>query len=269
MGESKEKYEALINNVKNNNIDEFINQFYDTITPKNGDSTKEEHTRYLSWEHCYNAFGEKFREDELTDDDKDYLALHLAFYLASWGMYRGSSFLLQRDYKTHTEVVKLLFTYKHLREFIPQNQSHVTAATDSLFGKDDEDGLYNKLTKAYAYTDDRNADKDIASDTLVTKILLGTLGCIPAFDRFFKDGLKIWNSANPNKKITPTSTVNANNFESLCDFCKNLNDLKYKMHNNENIPYPPMKLVDMYFWQIGKEKEDIDKDNKSNQSSEA
>ena len=36
----------------------------------------------------------------------DYLSLHLAFYLASWGMYRGSSFLLQKDYKVLVPIVE-------------------------------------------------------------------------------------------------------------------------------------------------------------------
>jgi hypothetical protein len=30
-----------------------------------------------------------------------------------------------------------------------------------------------------------------ASDTLVTKVMLGTFGCVPAFDRYFKKGLRV------------------------------------------------------------------------------
>ena len=57
--------------------------------------------RFKSWEHCYKAFGNQTKED-------DELALHLAFYLASWGMYRGSSFLLQKDYRIHIPVIEEL-----------------------------------------------------------------------------------------------------------------------------------------------------------------
>ncbi|MFH1661746.1 MAG: hypothetical protein ABIA02_01460, partial [Candidatus Falkowbacteria bacterium] len=49
--------------------------------------------RYKSWEHCYNYFSLEDKEI-----NKDIACLHLAFYLASWGMYRGSTFLLQKDY---------------------------------------------------------------------------------------------------------------------------------------------------------------------------
>ena len=74
-------------------IDELISAaqtFYD-------DACATENGRSRSWEHCYRVF-----RDARTDPspDYDYLSLHLAFYLASWGMYRGSSFLLQKDYRS-------------------------------------------------------------------------------------------------------------------------------------------------------------------------
>ena len=65
----------------------------------------DENGRYRSWEHCYSHFIKARGSQEI---DNDYLSLQLAFYLASWGMYRGSSFLLQKDYKVHIPVVKEL-----------------------------------------------------------------------------------------------------------------------------------------------------------------
>ena len=55
---------------------------------------QDQNGRYRSWEYCYSSFGEA----RTGTIDVDYLSLQLAFYLASWGMYRGSSFLLQKDY---------------------------------------------------------------------------------------------------------------------------------------------------------------------------
>ena len=72
------------------------------------ETVEDPHGRYLSWQHCYNAF--TTNRGGLDENTFDYLALHLAFYLASWGMYRGSSFLLQKDYKVHIPVVKILIT---------------------------------------------------------------------------------------------------------------------------------------------------------------
>ena len=64
------------------------------------------HHRYRSWEHCYQFFRSRTREALVAE--KDAAALQLGFYLASWGMYRGSSFLLQRAYTVHRGVVERL-----------------------------------------------------------------------------------------------------------------------------------------------------------------
>jgi hypothetical protein len=37
----------------------------------------------------------------------------------------------------------------------------------------------------------RRALSNVATDVLVTKIMLGTFGCVPAFDRYFKTGLRV------------------------------------------------------------------------------
>lgn len=70
----------------------------------------DENGRYRSWEYCYSHF---IKARGSKDVDYDYLSLQLAFYLASWGMYRGSSFLLQKDYKIHIPVVKELLSDKY------------------------------------------------------------------------------------------------------------------------------------------------------------
>lgn len=69
--------------------------------------------RYRSWEYCYKIFNEAHKANNVDDKFIDYLCLNLAFYLASWGMYRGSSFLLQRDYKVHKPIVEELLKEKY------------------------------------------------------------------------------------------------------------------------------------------------------------
>lgn len=70
--------------------------------------SKDKNCRYKSWEHCYIFFKEN--SEQILADDKmlDLASLNLAFYLASWGMYRGSSNLLQKDYKIHAELIQTL-----------------------------------------------------------------------------------------------------------------------------------------------------------------
>ena len=74
------------------------------------DITVDVNGRYRSWEYCYYNF---YKARTSNTVDVDFLSLHLAFYLASWGMYRGSSFLLQKDYKIHTSVVEKVLKTKY------------------------------------------------------------------------------------------------------------------------------------------------------------
>ena len=66
--------------------------------------------RFLSWDICY----EKFQST--TNDDL--LSLHLAFFLASWGMYRGSSQLLQNNYLIHREAVQIILSNPHPKDLL-------------------------------------------------------------------------------------------------------------------------------------------------------
>ena len=92
-----------------------------------------------------------------------------------------------------------------------------------------------------------------ASDTLVTKAILGTFGCLPARDRYFISG---WRS-----KGRPFSCLNSRFVERLLRFCRGhlaeLRDEQTRIEREGDLRYPLMKLVDMYFWQIGYEGEAI------------
>ena len=173
--------------------------------------------RFKSWEHCFMAFSD-------FNNDIDYLTLQLAFYLASWGMYRGSSELLQKDYLIHEPVVEIVRSNGELRK------EKVTYEDIESINE-----IIEKIKKEYKVAN--------VSRTLVSKILLGTLGCIPALDRFFCDGWKICEE-------TKGFSINLQNIISFAD--------KHKIEIEEcrnciksNVIYPPMKIVDMYFWQIG------------------
>ena len=198
------------------------------------------HGRYLSWEHCYKAFLEN--RDANDEQAIEHLALHLAFYLASWGMYRGSSFLLQKDYKVHIPVVKIIQEKKY--------DPLVGICAKDLCKEQNLTLLEDIGKRIYAcYVEDTPAsDRKInaASDTLITKILLGTLGCVPAYDRFYKESVKKHHisSGNYNKK----SVCRVAKF--YCDHEDSFEKLRLEL-SECRIEYPPMKLMDMCFWQDG------------------
>lgn len=237
----------------NMNIRATINRFYSLIKGK-PDGTPD--TRYKSWEYCHRYFSEnRGVPDEAT---RDYMALHLAFYLASWGMYRGSSYLLQRDYKTHTGAVEVILNladdcpdYGPLWNYSPKDDATINKAAALIF---DEGGAYWKVKNAY---ENYEGCDDNASDTLVTKILMGTFGCIPAFDRFLKRGISIAFPHQDKKNICDGHSITqsiGNGKETFIGLSKYVQTHSEDFKIDDEL-YPPMKCLDMYLWELGYEYE--------------
>lgn len=202
------------------------------------ETVKDSHGRYFSWEHCYRAF----IENRDTNDEHiiDHLALHLAFYLASWGMYRGSSFLLQKDYKVHIPVVRIIQDKKY--------DPLVGICANDLCKEPNLtllEEISNRIRACYA-RELPAVDRKIntASDTLITKILLGTLGCVPAYDRYYKESVKKHHVSSGRYNKDSVYCV----AKFYCDHEDEFEKLKLEL-SKRGIEYPPMKLMDMCFWQ--------------------
>ena len=192
--------------------------------------------RYRSWDYCFNAFSEQ--------EDLKNLPLHLAFYLASWGMYRGSSGLLQKNHSVHNKAVEIINSekYKNLRcsEANEMNRGLIPLLMNI---KKDLANHYRSIP----FTKDEEEKYISPTDTLISKILLGTLGCVPAFDRYFNDGLRIENAK--------TINFDENSLNEIFDFIDNnksdIIQFQKVIKQKTNSYYPVMKIIDMYFWQIG------------------
>lgn len=209
--------------------------------------------RYKSWEHCHHFF-KKIKDKELNAEELDLAQLHLAFYLASWGMYRGSSFILQKDYTIFKKIVEIILSKKYLLLWELDKKLDEKEELSKLFAD-----LYLKLRfelKSIRLTLNKHPDLNKSkmylneieniSPTLITKIILGTIGCIPAYDRFFIKGLehsKIQKKFNPNKSFLELLEFYVANKEEI-------NYLKSKFKG-----YPLMKILDMYFWICGYDSE--------------
>lgn len=202
--------------------------------------------RGKSWEYCYEFFRsyKKFRNN---DEFLDRAALHLGFFLASWGMLRGSSFLLQKDYKFYVPIVKILINpnYDRLWNFDFSGKAK-EQNTDLLF--DLKEKLEEKIKESNKADGD---DKEHKMDLIVTKIIMATIGCVPSYDRYFKAGLR--------EKLGKEKFGNftKNSFKNLLNLSEKDKELKkiYKENffiKDSSIKYPPMKLLDLYFWLLGR-----------------
>lgn len=144
--------------------------------------------RYASFDYCFNYFqGFNNKADIASPSNIQNSCLQLGFYLASWGMYRGSTFLLQKSVK----VFEPLMTY-------------VASKCDDIWNIDVDDyteenisklikcgkEIKEKLGKHIIEKVDGTLVEKEATDTLVTKIMLGVFGNVPAYDDNFRRFLK-------------------------------------------------------------------------------
>ena len=196
--------------------------------------------RYASFDYCYNYF--KGNSGAFLLENMERSCMTLGFYLASWGMLRGSSFLLSKSAKH----------YQPLVEYI--------ARLDRSVWEIDADNLrknipivlmiYSEVQKLTIHSKNSHA-------TLVTKIILGVFGFIPAFDLYF---------CNTFRKIFGAShgfrSINKKSLEAICDFYDHNRDEidsvsetiftmdfasgRYSIHH-----YPKAKIIDMYGFNKG------------------
>ena len=150
-------------------------------------------------------------------------------------MYRGSSFLLQRTYTIHAGIVERVLSPPFAELW--QQEVGSEPADAHLITRILE--LITAGKTAY--------EPHKASDILATKVVLGTVGCLPAVDRFFIAGFR--------KSGRSYSSFNRPFVERIMQFCNECRaDLRAEQSRIEaadGVYYPLMKLADMYFWQVG------------------
>ncbi len=155
-------------------------------------------------------------------------------------MYRGSSFLTRKDYSIHTPVVQELLESRY----------------DCLFGLECKNlrkpEIQQELVRLESfmeryYEDVRNSCKGTVksriSSTLITKILIVTLGCVPAYDRYFIEGIRSHNTASVTYGISSLLCL-VGFYEENYEKLENTRE-KFKVYD---LNYPQMKILDMGFF---------------------
>lgn len=138
--------------------------------------------RPASFDYCFNYF-QSFRESGSTAGiaaapNMALSCLHLGFYLASWGMFRGSSGLRRRSLKQFEPVVQLIArTPADIWEADAHDYSDVVC--HRLIG------TARGIAEALNYP-----EGSWPTRTLATKIMLGVFGNVPAFDSRVVAGLR-------------------------------------------------------------------------------
>ena len=171
----------------------------------------------------------------------NYLALNLMSFLSSWGMYR-SSFLKEYDYTIHIGAVKILMDINYV-DLFNSNLCYTQSARYCEL----VETIYNDLFTYYKGKCKRMSLG--ATDTLITKILLGVYGCMPAYDTYFKSGI---GSFGGTKSVTVRNIGKI--ASELADIAGSLKQqIDVILANAKNSwdkqgIYTPMKIIDMIFW---------------------
>jgi hypothetical protein len=200
----------------------------------------------------------KHLQELVADKNKEKSCLHLGFFLASWGMFRMSGKLGQGVNAKH---------FLRLIDEISQwDGSHPYAAIWDIDVPDyDVVEKRELLMKCCASikqlvlpTDQR------ASRTLVTKIMLGIFGCVPAFDDLFTATFR---SLYGTKRGCAFRSFDDNALVKIHDFyvkhsltvdknAKGTRTLDFQTGRETQVSYTKAKIIDMIGFQKARNEAD-------------
>lgn len=213
--------------------------------------------RGRSWDRCYSFFQQYHTlNPEQQQARKEPACLHLGFYLASWGMFRGSGFLIHKDYTIYEGVIDLLLSEEYEALWEPEFFEDLLTGDNRIQHDSQEISLIFTLKqqiKNYVngLTVIKNHLEDVenahATDTVISKILMGTIGCTPAYDTYFRKGLSTC-------EIYRCGSFTTTSFARLLNICRQnslLATLQQRPIQYHCVVYPVMRVVDLYFWTKG------------------
>lgn len=127
------------------------------------------HARVLSWDFCF----EHFADVERVRRDRQASCMQLGYYLASWGMLRGSSYLFKNTNARH---------YLQVLEVIERYTPEMAGLSPAHFGTQRSQEL---LVSAYQEMAAALLPEGGRRITLVTKTMMGVWGVFPSLDSYF------------------------------------------------------------------------------------
>ena len=217
-----------------NDIKKLLNRFLDGRGKNKGRKPDE---RYSSFDFCYNHFYSFYKENKLSElaNEKNLQAscLQIGFYLASWGMMRGSSFLLEKSVRNYKNLITTI--------------SEINPRLWKIDVKDYNEESISLLLNCKQQIISALGKENKPSDTLITKIMLGVFANVPAFDKYFRKSFKIHSF---NKK----SLLKIKNFyEKNKDVFNSFKIYTFDFLTSEDtdIVYTKAKLIDMFGFMDG------------------
>lgn len=231
------------NNKWPKNIEKNLSVFINGDNKKNNGRLADE--RYASFDYCFNyfqEFKEKNKIKELASDKHlQESCLQLGFYLASWGMLRGSSFLLEKSVRHYSELIKELVKFDKRIWNIDVNSYDDSNIKIIL---DFKDVIRKTLGKK-------------SSDTLITKIMLGVFGNVPAFDTYFNKGFGFY--CCKKNQLKNISDFYKENKDIVDKYSKKILTFDFLAGKTTKRNYTKAKIIDMIGFIAGQNKYGLNK----------
>lgn len=206
--------------------------------------TPDEYGRERSWDFCFNYFQsnpEPTRNIELS-------CLQLGYYLASWGMLRGSSYLFRQTNARH---------YRGTIDVIERYNFQMREIDADLFGEPDAQEV---IFAAYAALREALLPQGGSHRTLVSKVMMGTWGVLPSFDTYFVNGFQslaeteretaAFNGVG-RRSLTLLGEFYAQNRTEIDSLAQRFTTLDFTTGEVTDRPLSRAKIIDMYGYHQG------------------
>lgn len=209
--------------------------------------SKDINHRYYSFDFCYSYFRSSKEKGTVDIERSCYV---LWGYLASWGMLRGSSFLLSKNPSYLKGLVEWIYN-QPISTWDIDVKDYKTKGSEII-------ELYKSIRKYIIPEGEKNRDI-----TLVTKILLGVFAIVPAYDEYFSKTFKNRSKEYKEIKSCGFTSFNQSSLDVIYQFyIENKDEIdnlskSYKVIDfygkETKYHYSKAKIIDMYGFQAGLE----------------
>lgn len=204
-----------------------------------GSSGISQYSRPQSWDFCY----EHFLDMNRAISDREASCMQLGYYLASWGMLRGGSYLFKKTNARHyLNVISVAEEYENEVRQVTPDQFSSHHVQDLLVS------LYNDLAAQLLPEGGRGI-------TLVTKTIMGIWGVFPSLDRYFMNTFNGFAKSAGQRRLFSRFTTNT--IEFLGEFYETHRDeldglageyrtVNFQTGQASEHKYPVAKIIDIY-----------------------
>ena len=230
-------------------LENTIEEFFKEMKTEN----KEAYHRYSSFDYCYNYFYKHRDNPSELKENIEVSCMYLGFYLASWGMYRGSTAVSRYNSKIYEPIIKEIVEDKNIKEYwdIDVNTYYKDIGKLVKLESKIEEILSGQNLKRT-----RNI-KQKTFKVLATKIMLGIFGNTPAFDSYVT---AIIGNYKYEKQLGTIKDIynHGSNKITIEKMYKKYKTIDFSSAKDKtsytDIKHTRAKLIDIFAWQKAKNK---------------